>query len=192
MMVKRRTLTQAKVLATANQLIESKGINGLTIRDLALVLDVRPQSIYNYVDSLSDLLDQVGLQFVQNVADRLTETISDVDGDEALMAFAQEFRAACNQHRGLAPLLLDLNDNLRIPRSRKAIVQLYQDMFKPLQLDDSARVENTLYRSTLFGFIIQEIGGFFKMQGTELDERFTKVMQLAIDQTRLPADKTKK
>lgn len=113
-MVKRRTLTQAKVLATANQLIESKGINGLTIRDLALVLDVRPQSIYNYVDSLSDLLDQVGLQFVQNVADRLTETISDVDGDEALMAFAQEFRAACNQHRGLAPLLLDLNDNLRI------------------------------------------------------------------------------
>ena len=40
MMVKRRTLTQAKVLATANQLIESKGINGLTIRDLALVLDV--------------------------------------------------------------------------------------------------------------------------------------------------------
>lgn len=97
MMVKRRTLTQAKVLATANQLIESKGINGLTIRDLALVLDVRPQSIYNYVDSLSDLLDQVGLQFVQNVADRLTETISDVDGDEALMAFAQEFRAACNQ-----------------------------------------------------------------------------------------------
>lgn len=191
-MVKRRTLTQAKVLATANQLIESKGINGLTIRDLALVLDVRPQSIYNYVDSLSDLLDQVGLQFVQNVADRLTETISDVDGDEALMAFAQEFRSACNQHRGLAPLLLDLNDNLRIPRSRKAIVQLYQDMFKPLQLDDSARVENTLYRSTLFGFIIQEIGGFFKMQGTELDEWFTKVMQLAIDQTHLPADKTKK
>lgn len=79
-MVKRRTLTQAKVLATANQLIESKGINGLTIRDLALVLDVRPQSIYNYVDSLSDLLDQVGLQFVQNVADRLTEKITGIDG----------------------------------------------------------------------------------------------------------------
>ena len=190
-MVKRRTLTQAKVLATANQLIESKGINGLTIRDLALVLDVRPQSIYNYVDSLSDLLDQVGLQFVQNVADRLTEKITGIDGDEALMAFAQEFRAACVHHRGLAPLLLDLNDNLRIPRSRKAIVQLYQDMFKPLQLDDSARVENTLYRSTLFGFIIQEIGGFFKMQDAELDERFTKVMQLAIDQTHLPADGAK-
>ena len=190
-MVKRRTLTQAKVLATANQLIESKGINGLTIRDLALVLDVRPQSIYNYVDSLSDLLDQVGLQFVQNVADRLTEKITGIDGDEALMAFAQEFRATCVHHRGLAPLLLDLNDNLRIPRSRKAIVQLYQDMFKPLQLDDSARVENTLYRSTLFGFIIQEIGGFFKMQDAELDERFTKVMQLAIDQTHLPADDAK-
>jgi len=189
-MVKRRTLTQAKVLLTANQLIESKGINGLTIRDLALELDVRPQSIYNYVDSLSDLLDQVGLQFVQSVADRLTEKISGINGDEALMAFAQEFRAACLQHRGLAPVLLDLNDSLKIPRTRKNIVKLYQDMFKPLQLDDSARVENTLYRSTLFGFIIQEIGGFFMMQGDVLDERFTKTMQLAIDQTHLPAENT--
>ncbi|WP_047999247.1 TetR/AcrR family transcriptional regulator [Lactiplantibacillus herbarum] len=189
-MVKRRTLTQAKVLLTANQLIESKGINGLTIRDLALELDVRPQSIYNYVDSLSDLLDQVGLQFVQSVADRLTEKISGINGDEALMAFAQEFRAACLQHRGLAPVLLDLNDSLKIPRTRKNIVKLYQDMFKPLQLDDSARVENTLYRSTLFGFIIQEIGGFFLMQGDVLDERFTKTMQLAIDQTHLPAENT--
>jgi len=186
-MVKRRTLTQAKVLLTANQLIESKGINALTIRDLALELDVRPQSIYNYVDSLSDLLDQVGLQFVQSVSDRLTEKISGVAGDEALMAFAQEFRAACLQHRGLAPVLLDLNDSLKIPRTRKNIVKLYQDMFKPLQLDDSARVENTLYRSTLFGFIIQEIGDFFTMQSSELDERFTKTMQLAIDQTHLPA-----
>lgn len=185
-MVKRRTLTQAKVLLTANQLIENKGINGLTIRDLALELDVRPQSIYNYVDSLSDLLDQVGLQFVQSVSDRLTEKISGVVGDEALMAFAQEFRAACLQHRGLAPVLLDLNDSLKIPRTRKNIVKLYQDMFKPLQLDDSARVENTLYRSTLFGFIIQEIGDFFTMQSSELDERFTKTMQLAIDQTHLP------
>lgn len=187
-MVKRRTLTQAKVLATANQLIETKGITGLTIRDLALVLDVRPQSIYNYVDSLSDLLDQVGLQFVKSVADQLTEKIADVTGDDALMAFAQEFRAACLHHRGLAPVLLDLNDNLKIPRTRKAMIRLYQEMFTPLQLNDAARVENTLYRSTLFGFIIQEIGGFFTLPVEELDGRFTKTMQLAIAQTHLPTD----
>lgn len=187
-MVKRRTLTQAKVLATANQLIETKGINGLTIRDLALVLDVRPQSIYNYVDSLSDLLDQVGIQFVQNISDRMSEKMANLTGDEALMTFAQEFRAACEHHRGLTPVILDLNDNLKIPRTRKAMVQLYQDMFKPLQLDDSSRVENTLYRSALFGFIIQEVGGFFTLNDEELDERFTKTMQLAIDQTHLTKD----
>ncbi|MFC6179734.1 TetR/AcrR family transcriptional regulator [Lactiplantibacillus daowaiensis] len=182
-MVKRRTLTQAKVLATANQLIESKGINGLTIRDLALVLDVRPQSIYNYVDSLSDLLDQVGIQFVQGVSDRLTEKLTDLKGDEALMVFAQELRRACERHRGLAPVLLDMNENLDIPKTRKMLVKLYQDLFKPLQLDDTARVENTLYRSALFGFIVQELGGFFTMPKEALDKRFTQTMQLAIDQT---------
>lgn len=187
-MVKRRTLTQAKVLATANQLIETKGITGLTIRDLALVLDVRPQSIYNYVDGLSDLLDQVGMQFVKSVSDQLNEKLADVTGDDALMAFAQEFRSACQHHRGLAPVLLDLNDNLKIPRTRTAMIKLYQDMFTPLQLNDAARVENTLYRSTLFGFIIQEIGGFFTMPESQLDDRFTKTMQLAIAQTHLPSE----
>jgi len=187
-MVKRRTLTQAKVLATANQLIETKGINGLTIRDLALVLDVRPQSIYNYVDSLSDLLDQVGIQFIQGVTDQLNEKLQGVEGDAALMVFAQEFRVACERHRGLTPVLLDMNDSLKIPRTRKAIVQMYQSMFEPLQLNDSARVENTLYRSALFGFIIQEIGGFFTMSQAALDKRFTQTMQLAIDQTSIPKD----
>ncbi|VDG17616.1 TetR/AcrR family transcriptional regulator [Lactiplantibacillus mudanjiangensis] len=187
-MVKRRTLTQAKVLATANQLIETKGIDGLTIRDLALVLDVRPQSIYNYVDSLSDLLDQVGIQFVQGVADQMNERLADLKGDEALMVFAQELRQACQRHRGLAPVLLDLNDSLKIPKTRKMLVKLYQDLFKPLQLDDSARVENTLYRSALFGFIVQELGGFFTLPADELDKRFIQTMQLAIAQTHLPED----
>jgi len=181
-MVKRRTLTQAKVLATANQLIEANGLNGLTIRDLAVALDVRPQSIYNYVDSLSDLLDQVGLQFVQGVSDRLTEQLNNASKEEKLMVFAQEFRDACKRHVGLAPLLLSLTDSVKSPKTQKALIKLYQDMFRPLQLDDSSRVENTLYRSTLFGFIIQEIGGFFTLSPAELDTRFTQVMQLAIDQ----------
>ncbi|AVK62212.1 TetR/AcrR family transcriptional regulator [Lactobacillus sp. CBA3605] len=181
-MIKRRTLTQAKVLATANQLIETHGLDGLTIRDLAMALDVRPQSIYNYVDSLSDLLDQVGLQFVQSVSDRIVEKLAETGEAEKLMVFAQEFRAACKQHVGLSPLLLNLKANVKSPKTQKALIKLYQDLFRPLQLDDSARVENTLYRSTLFGFIIQEIGGFFTMPAAALDVRFTQTMQLAIDQ----------
>ncbi|ANK60423.1 TetR/AcrR family transcriptional regulator [Loigolactobacillus backii] len=184
-MVKKRTLTKEKVLEMAEQLIEEKGINQLTIRDLASALEVRPQSIYNYAHSLGDLLDQVGLHFINQISQQLTKQLIGISGRKALMTFAQEFRQACKQHPGLAPLLLDLNTLPRTSKTHQALIELYRDVFTPLQLtDDTTKVEATLYRSTLFGFIVQEIGGFLNLPAEVVDERFDQTMTLAIDQVR--------
>ncbi|AMV63308.1 transcription regulator (putative) [Pediococcus damnosus] len=182
-MVKKRTLSREKVLETAEHLIEQKGLNGLTIHDLATALNVRPQSIYNYASGLEDLLDQVGLQFVQEVSEQLTQQLIGVAGPEALTVFAHEFRQACLQHPGMAPLLLNPNMLSKTTKTHQALINLYRKLFDPLHLnDDPGKVESTLYRSTLFGFIVQEIGGFFSLNSEDLDQRFEQTMQLAIDQ----------
>lgn len=184
-MVKRRTLSREQVLDRANEMIASEGLNHLTIRALASQLDVRPQSIYNYVDSRDDLLDQVGLTFVNEIADRLMRRLVGVAGKEALWVFAHEFRAGCKQQQHLAPLLLNLNDLQQLTATHQALVDLYQQMFKSLHLDEAgntALVASTLYRSALFGFIVQEIGGFLRLSARKIDKRFDQTMQLAIDQ----------
>lgn len=184
-MVKRRTLTREKVLDQASDIIAGEGISHLTIRALANRLAVRPQSIYNYVDSLNDLLDQVGVAFVDEISDRLLRRLVGVAGKEALMVFAQEFRAGCLQQRHLAPLLLNPNDLQQLTATHKALVDLYKQMFTSLHLDEAgntALVESTLYRSALFGFILQEIGGFIRLPTRRVNERFDQTMQLAIDQ----------
>lgn len=179
-MVKRRTLTKEKVLETANQIIEVKGLDGLTIRDLAFALDVRPQSIYNYVDSLGDLIDQVSLQFVNNLAIKLHQQLETVTGEAALMTFARVFREACLAHRNIAPVLMNLNEQNSV-QTHAALIDLYNHVFEPLNLKAAnSRVESTLYRSTLFGFIIQDIGGFFQLTPEQIDERFKVTMELAI------------
>jgi len=184
-MIKRRTLTREKVLDQASDIIAVDGLDHLTIRELASRLEVRPQSIYNYVDSLNDLLDQVGVAFVQEIADRLMRRLVGVAGKEALWVFAQEFRAGCLQQRHLAPILLNPNDLQHLTATHQALVDLYKQMFASLHLDEvdnTALVESTLYRSALFGFILQEIGGFLRLPARKVDDRFDQTMQLAIDQ----------
>ncbi|WP_125544599.1 TetR/AcrR family transcriptional regulator [Levilactobacillus lindianensis] len=184
-MVKRRALTQDIVLEQANQLIAENGIENLTVRALADALQIRPQSVYNYADSLNDLLDQVGVRFVQQLADRLMRRLVGVGGKEALMVFAQEFRQGCRSQQYLAPILMDPNDMRQLKRTHEALSTLYIQMFKSLHLvggSDQGLVASTLYRSTLFGFLVQEFGGFLNLSQRKLDARFEQTMQLAIDQ----------
>ncbi|GEO70780.1 TetR/AcrR family transcriptional regulator [Levilactobacillus acidifarinae] len=184
-MVKRRTLTREKVLVQANQLITEHGIDHLTIRELATALDVRPQSIYNYVSSLNDLVDQVGLDFVQRLGERLLEQLVGLAGNQALMVFAREMRRTCQQQPQLAMRLLNPSELADLTRTHAALVTLYRRMFASLHLEDHGQTrlaEVTLYRSALFGFIVQELGGFLRGTPAQLDQRFDQTMQLAIDQ----------
>jgi len=187
-MVKRRTLTREKVLEQANQLIAQRGLEHLTIRALATALDVRPQSLYNYVSSVTDLFDQVGRQFIQEISDHLMRELMGVSGREALMVFARVFREECLRQQHLAPMLLNPNALPDLTETHAALVTLYHRMFASLNLEDTGNtrlVEVTLYRSTLFGFIMQEIGGFLKPTELSVDDRFTQTMTLAIAQLRL-------
>ncbi|WP_461218199.1 TetR/AcrR family transcriptional regulator [Lapidilactobacillus salsurivasis] len=180
-MVRKRDLTRAKVLAVTEHLIEEKGLTELTLRDVADALDIRPQSVYNYVTSLADLLDLVGAEFVNEVTQTVVQELVGVSGTEALMTFAHEFRCATRDHAELAPVLLDLNTR-QSPQTHAALTKLYHSVFKPLQLEnDDVCAGTTLYRSALFGFVVQETGGFFaSLTPAEIDQRFAQVIALAI------------
>jgi len=185
-MVKKRVLSREKVLDTASDIIDSDGISGLSIHNLAAALDVRPQSIYNYAKGLDDLVDQVGIAFVDEVSQRITQKLVGVSGKEALRVFAKEFRAVSLQHSGLAPLILNPNILPKNSNTHQALIELYRNLFNPLHLnDENLKIESTLYRSALFGFILQETGDFFLLPSDELDDRFTKTMDLAIGQIEL-------
>ncbi|NLR32326.1 TetR/AcrR family transcriptional regulator [Levilactobacillus tujiorum] len=188
-MVKRRTLTREIVLDQADRLIAERGLENLTIRALADTLEIRPQSVYNYADSLNDLLDQVGLRFVDKLNDQLMHRLFGVGGKEALLVFAQEFRQGCRQKKHLAPILINPNELRQLKRTHQALRDLYQQMFQSLHVlegaDNPNLVASTLYRSALFGFIMQELGGYLRLPQKRIDERFQQMMQLVIEQITL-------
>lgn len=192
-MVKHRTLSRDKVLSQANQLIAQNGVEKLTIRAVATALDVRPQSIYNYATSLNDLIDQVGLQFIQHLTERLWAQLVGVSGQAALVTFAREIRRTCQRYPNLAALLLRPSALTELPRTHAALIALYRRLFTSLHLDDKTPnhlAEVTLYRSAVFGFIVQELGGFLKGDPAQLDQRFDQTLRLAIAPLKLSGGPT--
>lgn len=57
----RQGLDKAKVVQAAAELIEEKGLVRFSMAGLAKKLDVKTASLYNHVESLDALLEDVGL-----------------------------------------------------------------------------------------------------------------------------------
>ena len=99
----RAGLTHARVLAAARELLAESGFEALTMRSLALRLDVSPNALYSHVESKTALLDDV----LDDVLSEVKTPDSDIEdpsvGLHAIMASTHEVLLA---HADLVPLFL--------------------------------------------------------------------------------------
>lgn len=88
-------LTEAGIYAAAVRLIDTDGVEALTMRKLATVLDANPMSLYHHVPNKDALLRgvarMVGAQF-------RTVTLEDAPWQERLRLLATDFRTLAHRH----------------------------------------------------------------------------------------------
>ncbi|WP_234381157.1 TetR/AcrR family transcriptional regulator [Streptomyces sp. NRRL F-5122] len=88
-------LTEAGIYAAALQLIDADGVEALTMRKLATVLDANPMSLYHHVPNKDALLRgvarMVGAQF-------RTVTLQDSPWQERIRLLATDFRTLAHRH----------------------------------------------------------------------------------------------
>jgi AcrR family transcriptional regulator len=111
-----RSLTRERVLDAALGLLAARGLDALSIRNLAVELGVTPGTVYAYVDSKDDLLAAM--------ADRLIEGI-DVSDGEPEPTWDDELRRLLSAYYGLLvryPALL--NPALAITRAVPSAARL--------------------------------------------------------------------
>jgi AcrR family transcriptional regulator len=95
-------ITRAKVLATALQIIDRDGVDGLTMRRLGHALDRDPMSLYRHAPTKAALLDGVA----EIVLEQLTVDSTDPDWAGQLRTIAREFRRLTLTHPQVVPLLV--------------------------------------------------------------------------------------
>jgi len=174
-MVKRRQLTKDRVLETAVDLAEaSGGVDGLTLTALAAELDVRVPSLYNHIDGLDGLREDLALLTGRRLLAEILQAAFGKTGAEALRAMAQAYRDFALRNPAIYPLttVAPEPEQVELTALAQEWLQLLLLTVASLGLmGDEALHAIRAFRSMLHGFVSLESEGGFKM-GLDRDESF--------------------
>ncbi|ABK04552.1 transcriptional regulator, TetR family [Arthrobacter sp. FB24] len=98
----RRRLTRELVLQTALELVDSEGLEALSMRRLGQALDRDPMGLYRYATNRADLLDGI----TELVLNELAIFPTDPDWQAQLRRIAHDLRLLALRHPNVVPLLV--------------------------------------------------------------------------------------
>jgi AcrR family transcriptional regulator len=158
-----RGLTKELIVRTGLDVLEDKGLEGLTVRAVATRLDVQAPALYWHVRHKQELLDEMATEIWRRIGAELTALPPDLPWDELFTAFATTTRVALLGHRDGARVFSGtyLTDP-DVLRNQEAILGRLVD--QGFTLKDVVRGYSLLYNFTI-GFCIEE-------QATAGDDRY--------------------
>ncbi|GAA5500776.1 hypothetical protein Dxin01_00501 [Deinococcus xinjiangensis] len=105
-------LSAEPILDAAQQLLETEGLDALSMRSLAQRLGVRPSSLYRHFESREVLLRALGDRAALALRDALQAAALGLEPRPALYAAAQTYLSYARTHPHIYALLLTKGDEL--------------------------------------------------------------------------------
>lgn len=178
-MARRRQLNKERVLETAVELAEaSGGVGEVTLTALAAALDVRVPSLYNHVDGLDGLHNDLALLASRRLLDDIRRATFGLTGEQALREMAHAYRQFAGRQPALYPLTITAPDPQETERSTLAQEWLQLLLLTMASLGvhgEEALHAIRAYRALLHGFVSLESAGGYKMD-LDLDESFQRLV----------------
>lgn len=184
-MTRRAGLDTAIVVQAAADLVNSEGIEALSLGKLAVRLGVRTPSLYNHVDGLPGLQRALTLLNVRTLGDCLDNAVLGKAGAAAVMALAQAYRAYIKECPGLYTISLRAagtqtpgDPDLLAAEDRVVRIALAAVAAFGLHGADALHAVRGL-RSVVHGFATLEVAGGFGLP-LDCDESFRRLVMLLI------------
>lgn len=162
----RAGLTADRVTLTGAELADEVGLEHVTMSAVARRLGVKDASLYVHVRGLEDLRGRIALLAADEKTIRIAEATAGRAGKDALVAFADSWRAYAHAHPGRytatqIPTQIDPELAARAAGPRRA-VELTYSMLRAYELAEPDLTDAVrLVRSTLHGFVSLEAAGGF-------------------------------
>ncbi|MEV0755497.1 WHG domain-containing protein [Streptosporangium sp. NPDC050280] len=162
----RAGLTAGRVTLAGAELADEVGLDHVTMSAVARRLGVKDASLYVHVRGLEDLRGRIALLAADEKTIGIAEATAGRAGRDALVAFANAWRAYAHDHPGRyaatqIPIQIDPELAVRAPGPRRA-VELTYSMLRAYALDEPDLTDAVrLVRSTLHGFVSLEAAGGF-------------------------------
>ena len=155
----RMGLNRQAVVSAAIQLIEDRGYQNFSMRELADRLQIKTASLYNHIESIDSLYVEIGHYVISKLMNAQVLAISDKKRDKAVYALADAYYGFVKENPELYRVYMDLptlkNDSLF--RAAGSIVNLIIDVLSQYRLNEEQKMHlQRVLRSIIQGFIVQE------------------------------------
>ena len=178
-------LNKAIIVQAAADLVNTEGVDGLTLNRLANKLGVQTPSLYNHIDGLPGLQRELSLLNAHRLGDRLEKAAVGKSGPEAIRQVAQAYRAYIKDNPGV--YLSSLRASGSLPQGDEAleaeedrIVEIGLAVVASFGLNGEAGLHAVRgLRSVVHGFATLEIAGGFGLP-LDCDESFQRLVQMLI------------
>ncbi|TFH50915.1 TetR/AcrR family transcriptional regulator [Actinomyces viscosus] len=169
----RAGLSTQRVVERAAQIVDEHGYEALSLSRLAADLGVAPPSLYKHVAGMSDLVQQISVRAVDELAECLAVSVMGLAGRDALSALAETYRAFAHEHPGLYPMtqfpreVSDRETNPMHSTAARRTVDVVTAALSGYRIPDERVVDAVrMTRSALHGFVDIELRGGFAMEAS--------------------------
>lgn len=173
-MPQKSSLDVRTVIQVASEIVDSEGLESLSLAVVAQKLHIRSPSLYNHVHGLQDLRVKLAVHGCNLLHSVMTTAAIGRSGDVAVRAMAEQYLAFARMHPGLYDAIQRVPDPQE-PEWREAAEQLVNtvvQVFKHYGLDDEACIHAVRgFRSVIHGFTSLERTGSFGMP-IDVDESY--------------------
>lgn len=169
-------LSADAITDAAFELLVEKGYGNYTVRDIAVRLNVRAASLYNHIDGVESIDQEVGKRAARILNKTLTEAIDGKEKEDAIEAIAYAYRSFAQENPQLYQAILGLpglggNDELR--KVGRESFQAFRQITNRYQISRETGVHfSRCYRSALHGFVSLMQSGYYANKSVDAEKTF--------------------
>ncbi|MFL5806537.1 MAG: TetR/AcrR family transcriptional regulator [Roseiflexaceae bacterium] len=170
-------IDRAQVVAVAAELADARGLDQLTLAQVAARLGVRLPSLYNHVDGLPGLRRELALFGLRQLLERISRAAIGKASDAAVIAIGQAYRGYVLDHPGVYATTVRAPDDPELQQLGQAIIEVLLAVLEPYGLGEEAAIHAVRgLRSIVHGFATLELAGGFGMS-LDRDESFLRLLR---------------
>lgn len=178
-------LDKNAVVQAAVDLLNAEGVGALSLSRLADELGVKTPSLYNHVNGLDGLQQELEVMNARLLADRFSEAAIGKSGSELFMDVSQAFREYVKENPGLYMSTLRSSSTQQVldehlQREEERMMKVGMTVVASLGLQGEDAIHGLrAFRSMVHGFATLEIAGGFGLP-QDCDESFRRLISALV------------
>jgi AcrR family transcriptional regulator len=175
----KKQLDMEVILTATAELVEEKGLENVTLLQVAEKLGVKSPSLYNHLSGLKELSTGLAKLSMSRLEEAIRNAAVGRSKDDALMQIALAYRNFAKENPELYKATLKFpafkDDELR--EAGTAIVRILYQVMEPYHYSEEDTIHLVRgFRSALHGFVSLEEAGFFKAADIDMEKSYTRLV----------------